>query len=284
MDGHRFEGPLEAVMREVEEETGISLSDLVLVGSSYSDSSELNVSSLFYYFHIRAGATISIGKQDAYVASSFTLPSNIKNFMTAVENTDAKFGRFDSLRRVGDADVVLDALSTIQRPLTESELRVWKAKTQGDSGRYAKQGGSAQAGSAASSYVVKSSTATAARPHKTSDSWVPNVSTGAARQPPVLLPAAQEKGQEVESSTASLSVESKVGPATLTAPSPVVEASKPAAKKKKDSETFVIDDGAGDEPFDDSFLQSFAKMGPGSGGRGSHGGGGGRGGGSSSRR
>ena len=123
----RFESGFEAALRELKEETGLPLTELQYLGSSRSRARF--VSSQFFFFQLRPNSTAKMSAKDCYVASSWTSAQHIRSYMAAVEGSPEQFGRFDSLRRVGNAEEIFDALSTISRLPSEEESRTLELLT-----------------------------------------------------------------------------------------------------------------------------------------------------------
>lgn len=256
--GFRFEGPFEACIREVREETGIDLAQLVFEGFSLSESQELHVRSRFYFFSIRPKASLRIGKQDCYIASSWTLPAHIRGYMKAVEGSAMKRGRFDSLRRVGDADVIFSAVSVIQHAPEDSDWNLWEAVT----------------GQPAHGVVTRG----AGRESAQSNGWkrapkasagVPPASDAAKDRPAAPQTTLKSAGDPKADAALPNDLRPALQPSTAQKPSRETSASsQPQEIKDRDphllgakkSTDIIVEDGGQDDAFDDSFLQSFSRL------------------------
>lgn len=128
----RLETPLEACVRELEEETGLSPASLLLLGRSDCSCAGMNVRSAFYFFRLRPDCGARVVAKDAYVASSWTQPKHVLAFMRAVEGSARRWGRFDSLRRAGLPEEVHAALVAVRAAPCEEDLRFWRGKVDVD--------------------------------------------------------------------------------------------------------------------------------------------------------
>ena len=248
--GFTFEGPFEACVRELQEETGLLLSQLVFEGFSVSESQELHVRSRFYFFSLRPEENIKIGKQDCYVASSWTLPAHIKSYMRAVEGSEMKRGRFDSLRRVGDAEVIFSALSVIQQLPEEQDQTLWTAIT----GAPAPKSTSRGHGRSPQTEVTRPPPKTLPPP---TTPLTTNVPTEINKASAISTSEVRTESQPEASFLHQKEDTHQVAPMQENVDAAGQE-SKLVAKKK--SADIIIDDGDEEDTFDESFLQSFSKL------------------------
>ena len=109
----RYESALETAVRELEEETGIYLSDVQYMGSTRmvgAPAFEPFGSMQRSVFFFRPRDSIKMRTKDAYVRSSWTTVANIVSNIQLAISSGSRFGRFLSLSQYCNLEAIIYAL------------------------------------------------------------------------------------------------------------------------------------------------------------------------------